>query len=128
MAACSSEDCDPDEAAASAAGSDSIDCGRVPADGDPTVVDACAADALAAKKPFRARYDLQAFDSKVARVMAGTSSGVVQTFSYDSDPSGGGGKHPTLGRAECTGPRVDTTDGKKKVVCSSMGDTVRVCG
>lgn len=128
MAACSSEDCDPDAAAASAAGADSIDCGHVPVDGDPAVVDACAADAFAAKRPFRAHYDLQGLDSRIASVIAGTSSGVVQTFSYDSDPSGGGGKHPRLSRAECTGPHVETTDGKKKIVCSSMGASLRVCG
>ena len=128
MVACSSEDCDPDAAAAIAAGADAIDCGRVPVDGDPTVVDACAAGALAARRPFRAHYDIQGIDSKIASFIAGTSSGVVQTFSYDSDPSGGGGKHPTLGRAECTGAHVETTDGKKKIVCASMGASARVCG
>lgn len=132
VAACGSAsgaDCnaDPAPAAASIAGAESVDCGRVPVGGDRMAADVCAAEAFTAKKAFRVLYDLNGTDSKVISAVAGTPSGQVQTLLYDSDPSGGSGRHATLTRIECVGPHVETIAGHKKLTCTSDGASARLC-
>jgi hypothetical protein len=119
--------CDPDDAARELAGSSAVDCGIVAAGADPTAVDTCAADAVTGRKAFRAHFEQQGIDSRVIRVIAGTADGKVFFLSYDGDPSGGGGAHPTLDQSECVGPLVDRTTGHRAVGCASMGAPGRTC-
>ena len=74
------------------AGLNAVDCGRVVLRAEPKQATDCALAANKAGKPFRVRYDMQGIDSSVAVAFVRLPGGTVQALSYDSDPSGGGGR------------------------------------
>jgi hypothetical protein len=112
--------CDVDQTAQTLVGPDAKDCGHVGVGGDTKSVDACVIASFGAHQAFHARYDQQGFDSKVARVVVGDSSGRVFFLLWDSSAP-----HGTIDRLECLGPVVDSA--MTRLDCTSSGETVRIC-
>jgi hypothetical protein len=69
--------------AAEVAGSNAINCGRVPARQDPKTATGCALDAQKARKPFRVIYDVQGIDSRFTIAIVRSPNGLVQTLSNE---------------------------------------------
>jgi hypothetical protein len=100
------------------AGPNGIDCGRVLIGGDPTRATKCALRAQAKMTPFRVRYDLRGVDSSVAIAMVRTPAGSLVAMSYDSDPSGGGGRfHGFIFPVPCPEPTHLSVNSKGRVDC-----------
>jgi hypothetical protein len=100
-------------------GSNAVDCGEAGIeDRDRARADACIVAAFTAKRPFIALVYLQGVDSVVGHVLAGTPSGMVRRFSFDSDPSGGGNVGAQTYVRECLAPEVVDVRGAKRLVCN----------
>jgi hypothetical protein len=103
------------------AGSDSVDCGRVPPGGDRGVADACAVAAFRARRAFRGRYDVQGIDSTLSAGLVGDLKGEVHVISFDSDIHGGS----FLFRREsvvvdiCPSPEIVQVGGKERLKCEA---------
>jgi hypothetical protein len=87
------------------AGSNAVDCGRVPLRSEPKAATACAVAANKAGKPFRVLYDVQGIDSFVAEAYVRSPDGTLQGLLWDSDPSGGGRRGPgVVNLMQCPSP------------------------
>jgi hypothetical protein len=93
--------CELDDLALSIAGRESVDCGRVAPDADPTNASLCAVRAERASQAFRVRFDRQGIDSEPSLAIVRSRAGVTYVIEYDSSPCGGGDCRPRATRARC---------------------------
>lgn len=119
-------------------GDDFVDCGEVnPWDDDVAAWQAahdCAIKAAAEQRAFCLVTVLQGFDSNVARAYAAQQarSYALTTFSYDSDPCGGGGCGPELRQASCDaltaidGCQIEP--GEACLSCDGQTESLKICG
>ncbi|MGE0816780.1 MAG: hypothetical protein AB7O28_01560 [Vicinamibacterales bacterium] len=70
---------------------------------------ACIGDHARGRRPAWFVVELQGIDSWVANGVLVDADGRIQSYSYDSDPSGGSGAPPRLTPSPCPRPLVETT-------------------
>jgi len=85
-----------------------LDCGSVSLSHRAEPSSACAAAALASRKPFFVAFQLQGIDSQIWEGLAFGGDGQAQVVRFDSDPSGGRRffPRPRLAVAPCASPAL----------------------
>ena len=82
----------------------------------------CVIDAAAQRRPSWMLVQLQGIDSWVATGLVSGADGVVERFSYDSDPSGGSGVAANLQMTPCASPTVSSRNRNVSLECSAPSD------
>jgi hypothetical protein len=68
------------------AGTDALDCGRVPSKSSPERLNNCIETARSTKRAFKSRWELTAIDAEVEGGLFGTADGRVFHFQYLEGP------------------------------------------
>lgn len=110
---------DPDADVAAFAGSDAVDCGRIPAGLDGSEQELCVARAFQQGQPFHVGFDQHGIDSTVIEYFVGDRQGHVHRLVFDSISGG------RFTCSECDSPRVDAVSGF--VECDAYGPETQRC-
>lgn len=110
-------------------GASPIECGRHRRQGSPSPPDSyvealtasvrCVLGAARQRRPSWMLVELPGIDSWIAIGLISTSEGLVRSFDYDSDPSGGSGVAPRMALRPCQEPTVNLRGGSPTIDCGA---------